>query len=215
MKFDYNKTYYKVTNEKENHHDFQYKNGLNVLKEKFNANPIASCVRGGFYFTDENNILEYLSYGCWIREVSIPINAKVILDPSGDKWRTNKIILGRKYTIPEFLDFYFDNLFDKEKFNYTTGSEFLAMNCPNNFDKWFVKKKYNYKNCSGELALFYPEKFDKWFNKKKYNYEIASRLLAEYCPDHFDKWFDKERFNYANGRNALIIYCSKYYDKWI
>jgi len=189
MKFDYSKTYYKVTNEKENHHNFQYEDGLNILKQKFNNNPMDSCVRGGFYFTDENNILEYLSYGCWIREVSIPHDTQVILDPSGDKWRTNGIILGKKYTIPEFLDFYFDNLFDKEKFDYANRSGLLAIYCCDYFNKWFDKEKYNYKENSWELAA--------------------------YCSNHFGKWFDKKKFNYEKGRKALAGYCSKYYDKWI
>jgi len=189
MKFDYNKTYYKVTNAKEVHHNFQYKDGLNILKQKFNNNPKSSCVRGGFYFIDENNILEFLLYGCWVREVSIPINAKVILDPNGDKWRTNKIILGRKYTIPEFLDFYFDNLFDKEKFNYKE-------------DSW-------------ELAAYCSDYFDKWFDKRKFNYQEYSWELAAYCPDHFNKWYNKKKFNYERGEGALAVYCSEYRDKWI
>ena len=50
--FDYNKTYYKVTNKKECHHDFQYKDGPNELVGKFAL--VGDCVPGGLYFTDRN-----------------------------------------------------------------------------------------------------------------------------------------------------------------
>jgi len=35
MNFD--KLYFKITTKEENHHGFQYYDGLNVLKEKFNT----------------------------------------------------------------------------------------------------------------------------------------------------------------------------------
>jgi len=214
MKFDYSKTYYKVTNERENHHGFQYEDGLNVLKQKFNSNPKSSCVRGGFYFADENNIIHFLGYGCWVREVSIPTDAQVVLDPEGNKWRTDKIILEKKYIIPKFLDFYFNNLFDKEKFNYKKYSWELVMYCSRKFNKWFDKKRFDYKEYSGELIMYCSENFNKWFDKKSFDYENNSRRLAIHCPYYFDKWFDKKRFNYADGSDALIKHCSMYHDKW-
>jgi|GEM_PF-4079691 len=187
MNFDYSKTYYKITNEKEKHYNFQYKNGLNVLKEKFNNNPLDSCVPGGFYFTDQNNIFGFLD-GYWVREVSIPPDAQVVLDPDGNKWRTDKIIFEKKYTILEFLECYFSMLFDKESFDY--------------------------KNYSRELAESCSTYFDKWFDKKRFNYRLGSWELAAYCPKHFDKWFDKKRFNYTDGSDALARHCSKYHKKW-
>ena len=54
------KLYYKITNENENHHDFQYRDGLNVLTEPFN-NSKKSCGRGGFYFSNIKNILKFFS----------------------------------------------------------------------------------------------------------------------------------------------------------
>lgn len=38
--------YYKITNAKENHHGFQYHDGLNILTEPFVVT--GSCVGGGF-----------------------------------------------------------------------------------------------------------------------------------------------------------------------
>ena len=55
--------YFKITNKKENHHGFQYVDGLNVLEEEFNNDPEQSCCAGGFYFTNAANILKFIGYG--------------------------------------------------------------------------------------------------------------------------------------------------------
>ena len=94
-----NKVYYKITNEKENHHGFQYRNGLNVLQGKFNDNP-NHCGAGGFYFTDIEHIFDYVYLGIYVREVTLPVNNpnfRMIKDK--DKYRANMIILGKKYEL--------------------------------------------------------------------------------------------------------------------
>ena len=94
--------YFKITNATENHHGFQYSNGLNVLREKFNDNPADSCCAGGFYFTNAENIFKYLDYGIYLREVILPTenpDFRMIKDPEGDKWRANMIILGKRYDL--------------------------------------------------------------------------------------------------------------------
>lgn len=60
--------FYKITNLTECHHNFQYKDGLNVLTEPFNYNSNDSCCVGGFYFTDIKNIFKFVEYGCNVRE---------------------------------------------------------------------------------------------------------------------------------------------------
>jgi len=203
--FDYCKTYYKVTKENEIHHDYQYKDGLNILKEEFNDNPKASCVPGGFYFTDYENLAKFFAYGIWIREVTIPEDARVVKDPEGDKWRTDKIIFGKKYHIKKD----FDKWFDPEKYNWKD-SHFLAIYCSEHFDKWFDPEKYNW-NYSEYLARYCSEHFDKWFDPEKYNWNY-SEYLAQYCSEHFGKWFDPEKFNW-NYSEYLAQYCSKHFDK--
>ena len=93
-----NEIYYKITNAKENHHGFQYKDGLNVLKEEFNDNPNNHYGAGGLYFTDVKNIFRFLNYGIYLREVILPINDsnfRMVVDEN--KYRANMIILGKKY----------------------------------------------------------------------------------------------------------------------
>ena len=94
--------YFKITNAAENHNGFQYLDGLNVLKEKFNDDPNKSCCPGGLYFTNGENIFKFLNYGIYLREVTLPIenpDFKKVKDPSGDKWRANMIILEKRYDL--------------------------------------------------------------------------------------------------------------------
>ena len=52
------KIYYKITNKKECHNDFQYVDGLNVLDKPFEVE--GSCVVGGLYFTTAKYIFNFL-----------------------------------------------------------------------------------------------------------------------------------------------------------
>ena len=65
-------TYFKITNFNENHHGYQYQDGLNVLDKPFEKD--GSCVEGGLYFTDLKNIYNYYGYGCWLREITLPLD---------------------------------------------------------------------------------------------------------------------------------------------
>ena len=67
MKFDYTKTYYKITNKKENHRGLQYKTGLVEDILPFNSDPEKRCVKGRIYVTDLEHLPLFFSYGCWIR----------------------------------------------------------------------------------------------------------------------------------------------------
>ena len=90
-------TFFKITNEKECHHGFQYQEGLNVLDKPFE--PTGTCVEGGLYFSDEDNIHKFLQFGCWLRVITIPEDAQMVKGPEGYKWRADKIILVDKYEI--------------------------------------------------------------------------------------------------------------------
>ena len=94
--------YFKITNKKENHHGFQYVDGLNVLEEEFNNDPDRSCCAGGLYFTNAANIFKFLEYGVYLREVTLPTDTTdflMIKDKDGSKWRANMIILGKRYEL--------------------------------------------------------------------------------------------------------------------
>jgi hypothetical protein len=83
--------YYKIFNESDKHNGFQYVDGLNIDSIPFNDDPNDSCVKGGFYFSDAEHICEFLGYGNYIREVSLPDDAKMV--KNGNKWRADKLFL--------------------------------------------------------------------------------------------------------------------------
>jgi ankyrin repeat protein len=90
----------KITNENEIHHGYQYHDGLNVLQEPFQNE--GSCVPGGFYYTDKENLHHFYNYGIWIRCIDVPSDALIVKDPDesgGVKWRCNKIIFLQKYPL--------------------------------------------------------------------------------------------------------------------
>lgn len=98
-------TYYKLTNKREKHYDFQYKNGLNILTQPFNDNPNDSCIEGGFYFSDAKNIFNFLDFSSYyLRKIKLPTSDpdfKMVRDPLEDKWRCNKIILGERLKLSD------------------------------------------------------------------------------------------------------------------
>lgn len=96
--------YYKVTNETECHYGFQYKTGLNVDTVPFADT--GSCVPGGLYFTTRKFIPRFFEFGCYLREVTLPeddSDFRMVEDPIGDpeKWRANKIVLGRQWHLSD------------------------------------------------------------------------------------------------------------------
>jgi len=69
-----------------------YKDGLNVDVVPFY--PHGDCQTGGIYFARED-ILGFLSYGVWIREVTLPEGEEVYENPGHPKkWKAHSVILG-------------------------------------------------------------------------------------------------------------------------
>jgi ankyrin repeat protein len=87
--------YFKIFNELDNHNNFQFKDGSNTDSQKFNSNPNQKCGSGGLYFSNKNNILEFLHYGPFIREVEIPKYEKNIVHFK-DKSRAKSLFLHPK-----------------------------------------------------------------------------------------------------------------------
>ena len=89
--------FYKITNEKENHNGLQYHDGLNVDILPFN--PHGDCAKGGIYFARED-ILAFLNFGPWIRQVTLPNDAEIYKNPGNPKkWKADKVILGKREKI--------------------------------------------------------------------------------------------------------------------
>lgn len=92
--------FFKITNKNENHYGYQYVTGLNVLDKPFDE---GSCMEGGLYFSfsDIEHIFEFLHYGVYLREIILPLDDpdfKCVKDLD-NKWRANKIILGKRHEL--------------------------------------------------------------------------------------------------------------------
>ena len=86
----------KLTNETENHNNYQFKTGLNIDTVKFR--PEGTCKAGGIYFIRVANIVDWLSYNDkvmkYIRDVTVPDDAKVF--DEGDKFKADKLVLSER-----------------------------------------------------------------------------------------------------------------------
>ena len=205
---DRRKIYYKITNQKENHHGLQYHDGLILDPVEFNGNPEGLCVKGGIYFTTKEYIHRFFGYGQWIRPVKLPSNANVVLDPSGDKYRADRLFFKPRKN----FNFYFDELFNKKTFPEEE-YWYITKYCLNYFNKWFNKNTFP-KAYYMYLAIYCPEYFDKWFDKEVFPIEQYWSLV-EYCHKHFNIWFNKKTFPKEKYcYTYLAMYCSSHFDKW-
>src|SRR5579872_7515233 len=91
----------KLTNETENHHNFQFQDGLNIDTNKFA--PYGSCKKGGIYFINENEAYDWICYDpdvgpmIHMRKVIILIDARVYIEEH--TFKADKLILGPKERI--------------------------------------------------------------------------------------------------------------------
>jgi len=89
--------FYKILNEEEIHCGLEYHDGLNIDPLPFN--PAGDCRPGGIYFSRED-ILAFLGYGPWIRQVTIPKGEQIYENPGfPKKWKAKKVILGKRRRI--------------------------------------------------------------------------------------------------------------------
>lgn len=86
--------FYKIHEADGTRRGLHYKKGLNIDPEPFR--PYGQCVGGGMYFASKY-ILQFLSYGTYIREVTIPDGAKVYIE--GDKYKSVRFVLGKRERI--------------------------------------------------------------------------------------------------------------------
>jgi hypothetical protein len=99
-----NNMYYKMMRNDFIHHGFTYKLGLNVDTIKFN--PTGSCLPGGLYFTDIDNLGTFFEFGNLIAIIKIPNDALVYKEPCGTKWKADRLIIDKIDTIDSYWHIY-------------------------------------------------------------------------------------------------------------
>lgn len=111
------KVFFKITSDKPlstdklgQHFDNTYHTGLNICSIPFETK--GSCVDGGIYFTDKDNILKFLFYGIYLRKVDLPLDDPAFImvkDPdscaSSVKWRASRVILGNRLNLRDISTF--------------------------------------------------------------------------------------------------------------
>ena len=90
----------KILNQEENHHGFQYKDGLCQLVQDFC--PSGSCQPGGLYFTTLDSSDEFFSFGNHARVLEIPDKARVW--PEGNKYKADKLFLCDRVSLDMLRD---------------------------------------------------------------------------------------------------------------
>ena len=88
------KKFFKLTNEEENHNNYQFKTGLNIDKIPFDDQ--CECCPGGIYFTEKSKKSRWTKYGSAVmkyeRAVIIPDDAQVHIE--NNKVKADRLILG-------------------------------------------------------------------------------------------------------------------------
>jgi hypothetical protein len=89
--------YVKVMNRNLIHNGYQYEIGLNDLDKCFEKN--GSCVKGGLYVTNVENVSSFFHFGDLVYIVKIPEfdskgnKVEWVIDPDGNKFRSTCIEL--------------------------------------------------------------------------------------------------------------------------
>ena len=105
QKYQQNK-FVKLTNEKENHHNYQFQTGSNV--DSITFNPQGNCQPGGIYFCEISKLSLWLHYNpeigpmVFVRWVTIPNDAQIYIE--SDKFKADKIILGDRQQIADLQE---------------------------------------------------------------------------------------------------------------
>jgi len=110
-RFNRGKHYVKVVTEDRTHHGMMYKEGLNIDIEPLGDPPKASPAEGRIYFTTLEFLPHLCGYGALITkslliaELTIPDNAKLVLDPNGREYKTDKVNVLKFWDMNDFLEY--------------------------------------------------------------------------------------------------------------
>jgi hypothetical protein len=230
--------YFIITNKKENqnkiHHDknrTQYNEGLIEFPGEFNDDPNYLRHDNGLYVTDAANILKslFLNYGVYLREVTFPTlgekpNFKMIKCKSEDRWRSNMIIIGKRYDLHNIDTFKHLIEHHNAKIHDSTFTWSIAND---HFDilKYLVSKRGNiyvsyYDNINFDNALYVSVLFGR-LDYVKYLFEYGKISISHKNTNHMNVFFinikegylDIVKFFMEHGanmyvRNDIMLRCS-------
>ena len=100
--------FFKLTNQRELHNDFQYTTGLNT--DHLSFDPTGECSPGGLYFFDQTQLKYFFQYTNgikYIRKVTFPKDAQIYCEEH--KYKCHQLILGER------KEFYLDEYLPREE----------------------------------------------------------------------------------------------------
>ena len=119
FKKKYGTVFYKILRKDLTHNGFTFKEGINIDTNKFN--PSGSCSEGGLYFTNYENIYDYLNYGANVCSVNILDDSLVYVEDK--KFKADKIDIQNICLISDFV--LFSNKSELEYINIVNKDGFL------------------------------------------------------------------------------------------
>jgi hypothetical protein len=103
-----NKTYYKYVNKNMTRRNYKYQMGINLLDKPFDE--IGDCAIGGLYISNEKNLKHFTGYGSILCRITIPENAKMVLNPNKNtaikKYRVDKLEIIETYDMSNRSELY-------------------------------------------------------------------------------------------------------------
>lgn len=166
-------TYYKFITEKNGvlqNRDFVYKEGLNTID---NFDCALECTPNALYFTDQDNIHEFIEYGNVLYRVSYPEDAQVV--KFDNKCKTDKLVLEERITDFDFLqDIYCRRAGE--------GNTFLC---------WIPEEHRTYEVCAklNELPYILRDIYDKYITYELCMDAVKSYGISiRYVPERFKSY---------------------------
>lgn len=200
---------YKITNKDEKHHMFQYNDGKNILDQEFNTD--SRCGPGGLYFATEGDILNFLDYGIFVREVFLCPDSKLIfVNDDCSKYKTDKFILGPKKLIS--LEFIEEQIAIAKSLNIKYDKYLVKM-----YDSYYELNKYITDDMTEEQISPIIENFlkEKESYCKKYIFiksEIARNVLYKKL-GYLYKYPSSIFVDFYNPSDEVIIEFAKHNPK--
>ncbi len=194
--------YYKITNENENHHGYQYKDGLNVLEEPFDE--ILECGKGGLYFTTGEFIHLFHDYWCNLRIVEIPNNENFKMVAFLDKFKANMIILKEKYDLKNLKIEDIEKLLKMDKnlskLFIISASKYGCVEILEWFKNFGYEFKYNewtiiYASNNGHIQVL------EWFKNSGYEFKYDENIISYASQNgHVQvlEWFKNSGYEFNN-----------------
>lgn len=162
---------------------YKWRKGINFLDKKFDDNATHSCTPGGLYFTDMQGISPFLTKDTDVWEVCLPSSAQFVEDPGIlRKWRSDKVILIRKWDEVEFRS-KFSKEINLPKFKIPN----LQLECP--------EIGFELNDLIGSVEV--GTDFDVAFNEEFFDYGKDTIGLVNTFATEIDKWYKPDKMNFS------------------